>query len=79
MEIHLKISILYVRKGLLFQGNQIFCLKFYFLTSSTSTFCTKIASWVLLNFKNCEQTFLKLIQVPPVYKELSGSDTIYKS
>ena len=79
MEIHLEISISYVRKGPLFQGNQVFCLEFHFLTSSTSTFCTQIAPWVLLNFKNCEQAFLKLLQVPPVYKELSGSDTVYKS
>ena len=76
MEIHLKISISYVRKGSLFQGNQVFCLKFHYLTSSTSTFCTQIASWVLLNFKNREQTFLNLLQVPRVYKELSDSDTV---
>ena len=79
MEIHLKINILYVRKGLLFQGNQIFCLNIPFLTNSTSTICTQIASCVLLNFKNYEQTFLKLLQRPPVYKELSGSNTAYKS
>ena len=79
MEIHLKISILYVRKGPLLQGNQVFCLIFIFLTSSATTFSTQIASGVILNFENCEQTFLKLLQVPPVYKELSGSDTVYKS
>ena len=43
------------------------------------SFHFQIASWVLLNFKNSEQTLLKLLQVPPVYKKLSGSEAVYKN
>ena len=57
------------KPGILFEISFFDEIRFHF----------QIAYWVLLNFKNSEQTLLKLLQVPPVYKKLSGSEAVYKN